>query len=165
MRYFRWGVSRLILESEPLPQIIPIFIDGTQLVMHESRTFPRFIPRCGKKIKIAFGEDVDGEKVFGDLRRRWKHLVELQKQALRQKGLDDELELGQLTEGLQHHPEAVALRLETTVRMRNEVLKLRRSLGYNEEDSKSGFAETWKVEGGHGSREGEMADGSWTKDT
>lgn len=165
MRYFRWGVSRLILESEPIPQIVPMFIDGTQLVMHESRKFPRFIPRAGKKIRIAFGEDVDGEKVFGDLRRRWKRLVELQKQALRQKGLDDNLELGQLTEGLQHHPEAVALRLETTMRMRDEVLKLRRSLGYSEEDPKNGSVETWKAEGAHGAREGHMEDDSWVKDT
>lgn len=164
MRYFRWGVSRLILESEPLPQIIPIFIDGTQKIMHESRKFPRFIPRIGKDVKVVFGEDVDGEKVFGDLRRKWKHLVELQKDALRRKGQEDQLEMGELTEGLKYHPEVVELRLEVTRRMRVEILKLRRSLGYAEEDPKNGLVETWEVEGREGAREGEMKDGSWVKE-
>ena len=63
MRYFRWGVSRLILESEPLPQIVPIFVDGTQRIMHESRKFPRFVPRVGRDVRVCFGGDVDGERV------------------------------------------------------------------------------------------------------
>jgi monolysocardiolipin acyltransferase len=155
----------MILESEPLPDIIPIFIDGTQHVMHESRTFPRFIPRAGKKIKVVFGDSVDGEKVFGDLRLRWKALVEMQREALEKKGLDTTMEMGVLTEGLKYNPEVVALRLETTRRMRNEVVKLRKSLGYDEEDPKNGLVETWIEEGKTGAREGHMKDDSWTKDT
>ena len=154
MRYFRWGVSRLILESEPLPQIIPIFVDGTNQIMHESRKFPRFIPRVGKDVRVVFGEDVDGEKVFGDLRRKWKRLVELQKDALQRKGFDDHLEMGELTEGLKYHPEVVELRLEVTKRMRNEILRLRRELGYPEEDPKNGLVETWEVERGLGGERG-----------
>jgi monolysocardiolipin acyltransferase len=163
MRYFRWGVSRLILESEPLPEIIPIFIDGTQNVMHESRKFPRFLPRVGKKIKVVFGDSVDGDKIFGDLRRQWKVLVERQKDVLRQQGEDTSMDLGVLTDGLKYSQEAVELRLEATRRMRNEVLKLRRSLGYDDEDPKNGLVETWIEEGG--AREGHMKDDSWVKDT
>ena len=58
LRYFKWGVARLILESEPAPDILPMFIDGTQKIMPENRTFPRFLPRLGKKVRVAFGEDV-----------------------------------------------------------------------------------------------------------
>lgn len=152
------------MESEPIPQIIPMFIDGTNRIMHESRTFPRFIPRIGRDVRVVFGEDVDGEAVFGDLRRKWKHLVELQKDALRRKGLDPHLEMGELTEGLKHHPEVVEMRLEVTKRMRNEILKLRRQLGYPEEDPKNGLVETWEMEGKTGKRQGEMADGSWIKE-
>jgi monolysocardiolipin acyltransferase len=165
MRYFKWGVSRLILESEPLPDIIPIFIDGTQDVMHESRKFPRFVPRAGKKIKVVFGDSVDGEKVFGDLRRRWRDLVEMQKEALRHKGQEATMEVGVLTDGLKYNAEAMALRLEATQRMRNEVVKLRKSLGYDEEDPKNGLVETWIEEGKSGAREGHMKDDSWIKDT
>lgn len=45
MRYFKWGVSRLILESDPLPDIVPMWIEGPQEIMDEARTFPRFLPR------------------------------------------------------------------------------------------------------------------------
>ncbi|PMD40635.1 hypothetical protein L207DRAFT_427575 [Hyaloscypha variabilis F] len=163
LRYFKWGVSRLILESEPLPDVIPIFIDGNQQVMHESREFPRFIPRAGKDIKIAFGEKVDGEKVFGELRERWKRLVQMQKDALRKKGGQTEWEMGELTEGLKYGTEAVALRKEVTMRVRMEVLKVRRSLGYEDEDPKQGLVETWIEEGGK--ETGKMKDGSWVGNT
>lgn len=163
MRYFKWGVSRLILEAEPLPTIIPIFISGTEQVMHESREFPRFLPRPGKKITIAIGQQVDGEKVFGDLRRRWKGLVGRQKEASRKKGGDWNLAMGELTEGLKYGQEAVDLRKEVTRRVRMEVLKVRRDLGFPDEDPKASLVETWIDEGGK--REGRMGDNSWVKDT
>jgi len=139
-----------------------MFIDGNQEIMHESREFPRFIPRIGKKVVVAFGEAVDGEKIFGDLRMRWKRLVNLQKDALRKKGLEDHMEMGELTDGLKYSIEAVALRVEVTKLVRNEVLKVRRSLGYPEEDPKEGLVETYIEEGGK--REGKMDDGSWIKE-
>jgi len=163
LRYFKWGVSRLILESEPLPEIIPIFIDGSQEVMHEAREWPRFIPRAGKNIKIAFGESVDGEKVFGELREKWRRLVKLQKEALMKRGESSDWEMGELTEGLKYGLEAVELRKEVTNRIRNEVLKVRRSLGYPDEDPKQGLVETWIEEGPK--RTGKMEDGSWVGDT
>jgi monolysocardiolipin acyltransferase len=163
MRYFKWGVSRLVLESEPLPAIIPIFISGTEQVMHESREWPRFLPRPGKKITIAIGEQVDGEKVFGDLRRRWQKLVKMQKDALRKKGENWNMAMGELTEGLKYGQEAVDIRKEVTRRIRMEVLKVRRDLGYPDEDPKASLVETWLEEGGK--REGRMNDDSWVKET
>ena len=163
LRYFKWGISRLILESEPLPEIIPIFIDGNQEVMHENRGWPRQIPRAGKKIRIAFGDTVDGERIFGDLRARWKRLVGLQKEALVKRGENADWEMGELTEGLKYGSEAVALRKEVTSRVRMEVLKVRRSLGYPDEDPKQGLVETWIEEGPK--ETGKMQDGSWVGDT
>ena len=164
MRYFKWGVSRLILESEPLPEIVPIFIDGNQQVYPESRKFPRFVPRAGNRIHIAFGETVDGEKIFGDLRKQWQHLVKLQKEALIRKGLSPDWELGDLTDGLKYGNEAEALRKEVTSRIRQEVLKVRRNLGYPDEDPKQGIADTWIEEGGR-RVSGRMQDGSWVGKT
>ncbi|ESZ93534.1 hypothetical protein SBOR_6076 [Sclerotinia borealis F-4128] len=163
LRYFKWGVSRLILESEPLPEIVPIFIDGNQDIMHESRKFPRFLPRTGKKVRIAFGESIDGERIFGDLRARWQKLVRLQKDALARKGLDDNMDMGELTEGLKYYKEAVALREEVTARVRQEVLKVRRSLGYEDEDPKQGLVQTWIKEGRSDGKQ--KMDGSWVGDT
>lgn len=159
MRYFKWGVSRLILESEPVPDLVPMFIDGFDLAMHESRTFPRFIPRGGKDISVTFGDKVDMEARFGDLRARWSQLKEkVQKQG------GDAGELGVVrNEELMTGPEAVRLREECTTRVREEVLKIRRSRGFPDEDPKSGLVETWRLEGG--AEEGKMADGSFVKDT
>lgn len=130
---------------------------------HESRGFPRVVPRVGKHIKVAFGEKVDGEKVFGELRAKWKNLVKMQKDALKKAGKETELAMGELTEGLKYSSEAVALRREVTMRIRMEVLKVRRSLGYpDEDDVKYGFAETWAEEGPK--EKGKMEDGSWVGD-
>lgn len=146
-----------------MPDIVPIWIDGTQDCMHESRTFPRFLPRVGKKVKITFGDQLDGEKVFGELRRKWKALVILQREALRHKGQNDELVMGELTEGLKYGKDAVEIRKEVTRLVRAEVMKVRQSLGYSEEDPKNGLVETWIEEGPRD--EGKQDDGSWIKPT
>lgn len=158
MRYFKWGVARLILESDPCPDIVPMWIDGPQEVMHEARQWPRFVPRPGKAISVCFGEKLDGEAVFGGLRERWRRLKaeEMEREGLR------ELEVGVLTEGLKSGEEAVALRKQCTMMVREEVLKVRRRSGLPDEDPKASSVETWKEEGGK--KEGKMDDGSWVKD-
>ncbi|KAJ4304178.1 Lyso-phosphatidylcholine acyltransferase [Collariella sp. IMI 366227] len=65
LRYFKWGLARLILESDPAPDVLPMFIDGTQRVMHEDRGFPRFLPRVGRTVRVAFGEVLDYEGCLG----------------------------------------------------------------------------------------------------
>ncbi|KAI1453599.1 hypothetical protein F4805DRAFT_442798 [Annulohypoxylon moriforme] len=140
LRYFKWGVSRLILESEPMPDVLPMFVDGAQRVMPEDRAFPRFLPRFPVKFRVAFGELLDAEKTFGDLRARWRDLV-------RRDGGKGKLAMGELTDELKYGKEAVDLRIEVARRVREEVLKVRRSLGYPDDDE-PGFelAETWARE-------------------
>lgn len=82
MRYFKWGVSRLILEPPICPDVVPMFIEGTDQIMHESRTFPRFIPRLGKKVDITFGNELDVEARFGDLRKRWRVICDRENEQL-----------------------------------------------------------------------------------
>lgn len=155
MRYFKWGVSRLILESEPMPDIVPIFIEGFDNIMHETREFPRFLPRPFKKVTATFGDKLDAEAVFGDLRDRWQQLraEEEQRGAL--------LEVGVLNDALKYSEEAVNIRKECTRRMRAAILDLRRLRGYPDEDPKGSLAETWKQEGP--GREGRKEDGTITK--
>lgn len=156
MRYFKWGVSRLILESDPIPDIVPIWIEGPEQVMHETRTFPRFMPRPFKNISITFGERLDGERVFGDLRERWKQMRAAEEEA------GGRLEVGVLNDALKYSDEAVELRKECTMRVRAAVLDVRRLRGHPDEDPKAGLAETWRREGPL--REGRKEDGSWTKE-
>ncbi|KAI1170370.1 acyltransferase [Nemania sp. FL0916] len=142
MRYFKWGVSRMILESEPMPDVLPIFIDGTQRIMPEDRGWPRGIPRVGVNFRVAFGELVNTEKVFGDLRVQWQELVRQQ-----QVTTQTPYVLGELSDELKYGDAAVKLRIEVARRVREEVLKVRGSLGYPDEEP-PGFelAETWKRE-------------------
>ncbi|KAK5988774.1 Tafazzin [Cladobotryum mycophilum] len=111
LRYFKWGISRLILESDPAPEFIPMFIHGTQDIMPEERGFP--------------------DRLFGRYRTAWKRLVE--------KSSDPEF--------LMTGPEAVQLRIEVAKAVRDEVQKLRLSLGFPaEKDDSAALAETWANE-------------------
>jgi monolysocardiolipin acyltransferase len=158
MRYFKWGVSRLILEAEPAPDLVPLFIEGFDSIMHESRGFPRPVPRGGKDVCVTFGDKIDTGDAFRDLRDRWEAL----KQQAIQRGAESD-ELGVIRdEQLMHGAEAVRLRQECTMRVRDAVLAVRRSRGWPDEDPKYGLTETWAMEG---TGEGKMADGSYTRDT
>ncbi|KAI1648556.1 uncharacterized protein F4817DRAFT_334321 [Daldinia loculata] len=137
LRYFKWGISRMILESEPMPDVLPMFIDGPQRVMPEDRGWPRFLPRFPVKFRVAFGELLDTEKKFGDLRARWQELVRKEKRGLA---------MGELTDELKYGKEAVNLRIEVARRVREEVAKVRRNMGYPEEEPRFELAETWAQE-------------------
>lgn len=56
MRRFKWGISRLVLEPDPLPLVVPIYISGFEHAMPPDRTWPRVLPRAGADIRIAFGD-------------------------------------------------------------------------------------------------------------
>lgn len=156
MRYFKWGVARLILEAEPCPDVLPMWIDGLQDVYSNDRSWPRPIPRPGKNISITFGNLVDIQTVFEPYRQRWRELKATAKRKRLYDGycpstrnsLSDEV-LGEIQdEELKYGAEAEQLRVEVTLAVRNEVLKVRRSRGLPDEDPKRGFADTFKSEGG-----------------
>jgi monolysocardiolipin acyltransferase len=133
LRYFKWGIARLILESDPAPQFIPMFMDGTQRIMAEDRKWPRFLPRVGKRFRMVIGEPTDVDRVFGDQRAIWRRLLE------KSGGQDPEV--------LANQPEVAQLRIDVAKRVRDEVQKLRVSLGLPiEADDSAALAETWDKE-------------------
>lgn len=145
MRYFKWGVARLILEPEPAPDLLPIFIDGTQHIMAENRSWPRFLPRIGAKVKVAFGPPVDGSR-FDDVRARWRDLVSRSRES-RQRSKDGEggeHDVDDLPDDLKYGEAASQIRIEVAKQVRDEVLRLRRSLGYLEEAAGRELARSWK---------------------
>jgi monolysocardiolipin acyltransferase len=173
MRYFKWGVARMILESEPCPDVLAMWIDGPQIVMANERTFPRPLPRLGKDVSITFGERMDVERVFGPFRERWRELV--RRAEVKRSRLGDMKESseesrwnGQLGEvhdqELRYGAEAEQLRKEVTLAVRKEVLKIRRSTGLPDEDPKCSRVETWREEGSLNKGEGKMKDGSVVED-
>ncbi|KAK8034773.1 hypothetical protein PG993_009768 [Apiospora rasikravindrae] len=200
MRYFKWGVAQY-------------HVGGAHL--------PRFLPRGGNKFHITFGELLDMEAKFGDLRRKWRELVrkdrlralgeagedanaaktgsgkssswaslmslwsskssstptatttpssspssgpdnQLQQSATlqSQKRASGQLAMGELSEELKYGAEAQALRIEVARRVRDEIEKLRVSLGYPEDDPKLALAETWAKEPAGARRFKSEVDGS-----
>ncbi|KAL2820893.1 hypothetical protein BDW59DRAFT_181339 [Aspergillus cavernicola] len=156
MRYFKWGVARLILEASECPDVVPLWLEGFDQVMHESREFPRFLPRPGKEVSVTFGQKVDTDAVFGEMRSRWQKLKAKAELASPE---TCDLPLGALNDELLYGTEAVELRKEVTKKVRDLVLDVRRSRGHSDEDPKAGLVETWIAEGPN--REGKMEDESW----
>lgn len=130
LRYFKWGVSRLVLESDPAPAFIPMFIHGTQAIIPEDRGWPRWLPRGGNRVQVVIGEPTHVDSLFGRQRAAWKRLAGR---------VDPEL--------LKHDREAVRLRIEVAKSVRDEVQKLRESIGLpREDDETAALAETWSNE-------------------
>ncbi|TLS29804.1 hypothetical protein PpBr36_00333 [Pyricularia pennisetigena] len=163
LRYFKWGVARLVLESGPEPpDVVPMFIDGTDCVMSEDRGFPRFLPRIGRRVRVVFGEPLDFDLAFGDLKRKWDALVASAAAAAASRAAPSRWAVAFPAEtvDLEHGDEARAIRIEVTKRIRDEVLKLRRGLGYPDQDPGMGSAETWAREPGVGYTYKSHVDGS-----
>jgi monolysocardiolipin acyltransferase len=135
--------------------------------MDNERGFPRALPRAGKDVSITFGDVVDAKKVFEPFRERWRAMKERAKlkQIHLEGATDTDREFGVLTDDyLKYSREAQQLRIEVTMAVRNEVLKVRRSTGLVDEDPKRGLADTWRAEG-NAAREGVKEDGSSIRDT
>ena len=98
---------------------------------------------------------VDGERVFGPFRERWRGMRERARRkqvtGLQNAATATETEvevLGELNDDyLKYSPEAEQLRIDVTLAVRNEVLKVRRACGLPDEDPKRSLAETFREEG------------------
>jgi len=135
--------------------VIPIFIEGFSDIMHESRGFPRFLPRVGKNVKVAFGKPVDVAR-WEDVRGGWEKLCEVHGF-----GKDRVGDSPNMSQVMKTGENAVRLRIETTARVREEVVKLRRELGWPEEEPTAKFMETYKEAGM--TKDGRTAEGAWEK--
>ncbi|KAL2754718.1 hypothetical protein ACRALDRAFT_2109669 [Sodiomyces alcalophilus JCM 7366] len=140
LRYFKWGVSRLILEANPAPQLVPMFIDGTQHIMNEQRRSPRWLPRIGRTIRVVFGDALDTSRVFGRHRAQWRSLIQKQEEQVRPGGEY------RYPEQLKHGSEAVQLRIEVAEAVRSAVASLRAASGYSPDDPTFALARTWQRE-------------------
>ncbi|CCH60194.1 hypothetical protein TBLA_0C03930 [Henningerozyma blattae CBS 6284] len=106
MRYFHWGVSRLILESTKPPIILPLFSTGFEKYAPEPEgptTFKDFLPQnLGSEINVTVGNPID-DSIIESYREKWQHLcndnLPLNKNSSQQ-DLTDELKYGKSAEAL-----------------------------------------------------------------
>ncbi|KAI5780173.1 hypothetical protein DFH27DRAFT_657189 [Peziza echinospora] len=209
MRYFKWGVSRLLLEPPPPPlppspslpsgvgagkegtdagsnggiTLIPMWIQGFEHIMHESRTFPRFVPRLfafenfrirRHKVKIVFGEPTTLPQMY---RERWRALcaesgyspIVVASTTSTTTTTTTKLDFSdpRIPETLKTGREAQKLRSEVAAWVRGLVVELRRREGWAEEEADAGSAERYKgegmdmLEGGGAARRGRTGEGAW----
>lgn len=143
MRYFKWGIARIILETSTLaghqPIIVPMFIQGFDQVMHESRTFPRFLPRLGKRVTCTYGAPMD-ESLIQPFVEKWRRLVKAAQEA----GDYDPAAGRQIPELLLDSEAAQEIRRELTKVVRDAVLDLRLKAGYPAEHPEAHRAEFYE---------------------
>jgi len=106
MRFFKMGMSKLILEPDTPPIVIPMFHSGMETVMREYKVPPQFLPSTQKDIHIRFGDPIAVD-VLERLRGQWHQIKD--------------------------HPtpsEVRALRIETVELVRDAVNDVRSSMGF-----------------------------------
>ncbi|CCK68439.1 lysophosphatidylcholine acyltransferase KNAG_0A07870 [Huiozyma naganishii CBS 8797] len=117
MRYFRWGVSRMILETDRPPVVLPIFTTGFEKMFTESNDvniFKNTWKTMGSTAKISVGQPVPDE-IIVRYREQWKTLM------------DKHLKEGEtdLNDELKYGKEATDLRSQLAAELREQVAQIR----------------------------------------
>lgn len=118
LRYFKWGVSRLVLESDTPPIIVPIFTKGLEHAMPEGREDDGYLPASIQhKVEFNVGQPMD-PSIVQNFRDKWVELVKADPDA----SLD-----GDMTDNLKYGAEAQALRSKTAEAIRDAMVQNARS--------------------------------------
>ena len=131
MRYFKWGVSRLILESTRTPIVVPLFSFGFEKVAPEDSAeegLKRWLPaNFGAEIHVCIGDPIKDD-VLESYREQWRSLVSKYVDKSNPTELSDELKTGS---------KAQSLRSDLAGYLREKVLEIRNEIGlFNPEDKK-----------------------------
>ncbi|KAG1715962.1 hypothetical protein ID866_1186 [Astraeus odoratus] len=69
---FKWGIGRILMDTDILPVIIPMWLTGFDKLMPEGRRFPyKFFPKLGVRLGVAFGNPIPPEKITALLNDPW----------------------------------------------------------------------------------------------
>lgn len=153
LRYFHWGVSRLLLESTKPPIVIPIYAYGFDDIIPEDKD-PDYslLKRLGKTaLKVKIGNPLDEEKI-GQYRQEWVDLVQNETNSFLDATDNDiscneetkplileknstynnrkQIINGDMPESLKTGPKAQKLRSQVANYLRDELENLRVSLGF-----------------------------------
>lgn len=139
MRYFKWGVSRLILESTRTPIVVPIFSYGFEKIAPEDTAeegIKRYLPNnMGAEVHIHIGEEIDS-KIIENYRDKWRQYVTKYQDPKNPNDLSPELKEGKKVQ---------ALRSDVAAMLRDAVLKIRNGLPqFSPEDPRFKDPGFWK---------------------
>ncbi|SCU80045.1 LADA_0B04742g1_1 [Lachancea dasiensis] len=139
MRYFKWGITRMILESTVAPIVVPIFSTGFEKIAPESAAgtkIERYLPRnFGAEVNVTIGDPVD-DKIIDAYREEWQRLVDKYHDPKNPTDLTTELKFGK---------GAQSLRSRLASELRAHVAEVRHnSRNLPLEDKKFQSPEWWK---------------------
>lgn len=139
MRYFHWGISRLLVESTRPPIVLPIFSTGFEKIAPESAAespLERFMPRNFRhEINVFFGEPI-ADSIIDNFRSEWRKLVEK---------YHDPKNPFDLSEQLKNGEEAKELRSRIAATLREAVADVRHKIAqFPVEDPRFKLPEFWK---------------------
>lgn len=139
MRYFKWGITRLVLESTRQPIIVPIFSTGFEKIAPESAAgtlVERFLPaNFGTEVKVTIGDPID-DKIIEKYRKEWLDLVKNLLESKIPIDLNHELRFGE---------KAQQLRSRLASELRKAVADIRHSIGFPEEDPRFKDHKFWNT--------------------
>ncbi|QLQ82457.1 hypothetical protein HG537_0H02190 [Torulaspora globosa] len=137
MRYFKWGVSRMVLEATVPPIIVPIFTTGFEKVASEEAAgtgIKRYIPsNIGAEITVTVGDPVD-DSVIEQYRKEWRDLVEK---------YHDPENPGDLSAELKYGKEAQDLRSRLAAELRANLARIRHEDCHLEEEDPRFKSPAW----------------------
>lgn len=138
MRYFKWGVSRLILESTRAPVVVPMFAFGFEKIAPENSAdegLKRWLPlNLGAEIHVTIGDYLPDEKIE-HFRQKWRDLCDKYVDPKNPTDLSPELKDGK---------RAQKLRSDLAGELRQAVLSIRESLGvFQPEDPRFKSPKFW----------------------
>ncbi|CAI1782513.1 hypothetical protein SEUBUCD646_0P04030 [Saccharomyces eubayanus] len=127
MRYFKWGITRMILEATKPPIVVPIFATGFEKIASEAAKdsmLKQILPRnFGTELNVTIGDPLDDD-LIDRYRNEWKHLVEKHYDPKNPNDLSDELKYGEEAQDLRSRL-AAELRCHVA-EIRNDIRKLPR---------------------------------------
>ncbi|CAR24379.1 Tafazzin family protein [Lachancea thermotolerans] len=140
MRYFKWGITRMVLESTKAPIVVPIFTTGFEKIAPESAAgtkIERYLPRnFGAEVNVTVGDPVN-DSIIERYREEWRRLVEKYHDPQNPTDLTQELKTG---------TEAQALRSKLAAELRKHVAQIRHDQrGFPQEDEKFQSPKWWKL--------------------
>ncbi|KAL0949157.1 hypothetical protein HGRIS_009238 [Hohenbuehelia grisea] len=61
---FKWGVGRILMETQRPPTVIPMWLSGFDQLMPEGRAFPyKYLPRPGARLSVTFGTPLPQDSI------------------------------------------------------------------------------------------------------
>lgn len=139
MRYFKWGITRMVLEATRPPIVVPIFTTGFEKIAPEDTAespIDRYLPNnFGTKVTVTVG-NILADKLIDSYREEWKQLVDKYSDPKNPTDLSDELKYGK---------EAQDLRCRVAAFLREQVAIVRNNeCGFPEEDSRFKSPSWWR---------------------